>query len=104
MDWNEFLKDLILVFITLIVAYLFYRCECRHQKAKSQIKQLAQEVSAYWCLEKLSSEELAKRDNKTQRIVMRDYRQKAQQHENNIQQYYPSMTAKKADKIFNNYL
>ena len=55
--------------VGMIVAYLFYRCECRHQKAKSQIKKLAQEVSAYWCLEKLYSEELAKRDNKTGKVI-----------------------------------
>lgn len=84
-------------------AYIRGKREEAREKAKAQRdsvrRRLALNVVGYFCEESLFAEELAKYTNETPKQVKERLRKKAERHDDNKEQFYPSMTAKEASRF-----
>ena len=83
---------LILTFLGLIITLFTY---FREVKCKT-IKKLSKQVIAYYSLEQVAVMEIQKTTNENLKTIKTRLRKEAQNHQENLEKEYPSMTAKGA--------
>jgi len=93
---------LVICLVSVLSGYLFYKLDKRHKHSKKTIKKLCKQLQAYWCVEKLYAEEMAKKIGKPYSTVLKDFREKGTNHQQNYHAERPSFTSNHVEKIIRN--
>lgn len=86
---------LILTFLGVIISLFIYFKEVKCKR----IKKLSKQVIAFYSLEQVAIKEIQIHTNESVKAIKVRLRQDAQKHQENLENEYPSMTAKGARKF-----
>lgn len=99
MDWCNFILQFLICAVSIGVAIIFYKMDHRHRQDQKTINKLADQVQAYWILEKEYCSELCALKGISHKKLLTEFRHKAQNSDKNYGKIRPDMTADSARKL-----